>query len=293
MTAAEVKSAVALLGFNLELSDDEENARFWAVLNMAQRTIAQFAPIIKSVSVVHMPTLPSFHLAELDKPYRGEATVDIPNAAAIYFEVIGTGEVEISRDGQTHSDKWENEGSYTPKRYLMQAITYGEGDAHIRFHGDFAYRVRHVCGFETLTSSDPGMLLPPRAVCRYDVGELCADFGEIAPYAPVWEGHEGVIPDVRVVSRKEIEIPTECDGVYRVYYRAVPKNVDEDHEGDELDLEPTLHHLVPLLVAHYLWMDDEPDKAAQYKANYDEQLALWRARAKPAAQTRVINATGW
>jgi hypothetical protein len=40
-------------------------------------------------------------------------------------------------------------------------------------------------------------------------------------------------------------------------------------------------------------MDDEPQKAAQYKANYDEQLALWRLQARPTAAPRVVDVNGW
>lgn len=62
-------------------------------------------------------------------------------------------------------------------------------------------------------------------------------------------------------------------GTFRVCYIA-------DHEPftgatselqDDLPLPRKAHHLVPLLAAYYVWMEDEPTKAAQYYNLYEQE----------------------
>lgn len=288
-----MKNAVALLGFNPELSDEEEHARFWASLNMVIPMVAQYAPVERSVEIAHFPAVPSYaEAAPLAKPYRGEVTVNVPNAAGIYFEVIGTGEAELSRGGFTYHVTWSGVSSYEPRRYLMRDILGGDGDVSIRFYGELAYNVRHLCGYDVLFSDDSNDLQSSREWIPYDMDEIVEDFGEFAQDV-LHLRDLSQTPAYRLASRSVIELSSNASGCYEVRYYHRPATADADHEEVQLDLDPTLHHLVPLLVAHYLWMDDEPSKSAQYKANYDEQLALWRMRARPTAYPKVINATGW
>jgi hypothetical protein len=293
MTAGEVKNAVALLGFNPELSDEEEHARFWAALHMATEMLSQYAPVERSEMIAHYPIAPSYvHHAVLDKPYLGEVEVVVPGAAGLYFEVIGTGEAELMRDGFTHHIAWEGLRTFEPRRFIVPAILGERGNVRIRFYGEYAYSVRHLCGYDTLLSPDARELAPPRDWYAYDISERVDDFGGFAPDIVWWDEPSRSI-GYRIVSRSVIELDAASRGVVYVRYRHAPRRADADHEDEQIDIEPTLHHLIPLLVAHYLWMDDEPQKAAQYKANYDEQLALWRLQARPTAAPRVVDVNGW
>lgn len=289
MTAAEVRNAAALLGFNMELSDDEEEARFWTALNMALPTVAQIAPQIRSVVIRHDPQLPDFYQEALEKDYDGEVIIEIPRVAALYFEVAGIGEAEIRCGAVTHHVSWE-ETRYRAVRMILSDVMGVEGDVSIRFYGKYAYGVRYICGFASLKSPKAERLMPPSEFIRYDVSELCEDFGGFSAQEVIGPT---VAPRVRIVSETELEIEAAKGGDYEVFYHHRPSLATPERENAALDIEPSLHHLVPLLVAHYLWMDDEPDKAKQYKANYDEQMALWRLREKPTARPRVVDTKGW
>ena len=295
MTAAEVKNAVALLGFNPELSDEEEHARFWSVLNAVIPTVAQFAPEERVLMLAHSPLAPSYIAPSvIEKPYRESVSVTVPNAAAIYFEVTGTGRATLTLGAHTHDIAWS--GAATPRVYqlIVSKILFGEGEVSVKFKGDARYQVLNLCAYEQLASENEADILPPSDVVRYDMDELVEDFDGFSPL-PVRRVRGMGLPDARwrLCGRSGIELSRERSALLDIVYYHRPAKVSEDNENVELDIEPTLHHLVPLLVAHYLWMDDEPTKAAQYKANYDEQLALWRMRAQPARQPHVINATGW
>lgn len=295
MTAAEVKNAVALLGFNPELSDEEEHARFWAMLNTVIPMVAQFAPVERALTLGHCPIMPSYVAPSvIDKPYRERVSVVLPKAVALYFEVTGTGRATLTLGAHTHDIEWSSAASPKVYRLIVNKVLFGEGEVTLEFKGDVLYRVLNLCAYDQLASDREADILPPSDVVQYDMDELVDDFGGFAP-RPVRKVRGMGVPDVkwRLCGRSGIELSRERAMLLDIVYRHRPAKVSEDNEDDELDLEPTLHHLVPLLLAHYLWMDDEPQKAAQYKANYDEQLALWLSRAQPAKQPFVINATGW
>lgn len=62
-------------------------------------------------------------------------------------------------------------------------------------------------------------------------------------------------------------------GSFRVFYKRLHDKFrgDEDEMETQLPLNPRVHYLVPLLTAYYVWLDDEPVKAAQYYNLYEQK----------------------
>ena len=61
-------------------------------------------------------------------------------------------------------------------------------------------------------------------------------------------------------------------GTYRIYYKAAHTPYTEDTPDDTpLPLPLKVHHLVPLLCAHYVWLDDDIQKATMYFNQYETQ----------------------
>lgn len=58
----------------------------------------------------------------------------------------------------------------------------------------------------------------------------------------------------------------------RICYKAAHTPVTEDNTARQIELPTKVHHLVPLLTAYFVWLEDEPTKAAQYYNLY-EQMA--------------------
>ena len=63
----------------------------------------------------------------------------------------------------------------------------------------------------------------------------------------------------------------ENKGYFRVFYVAQHENFTgkSSQLKEELPLQLKVHHLVPLLAAYYVWLEDDPTKAAQYYNMYD------------------------
>ena len=60
-------------------------------------------------------------------------------------------------------------------------------------------------------------------------------------------------------------------GSFRVYYYKEPTKVTtETDDSFVFDIPLGVHHLIPLLAAYYLWLDDDERKATMYKNDYDD-----------------------
>ena len=75
------------------------------------------------------------------------------------------------------------------------------------------------------------------------------------------------------------------------YFRTVPVIGEDFGEDDEIPLERDQVELLPLLIAYYLLLDEEPDKATEYLNLFREGALLVRreAVAGRAASYRSVN----
>lgn len=66
--------------------------------------------------------------------------------------------------------------------------------------------------------------------------------------------------------------PTDYEGDFRVLYKVYHDDFTEDSALDEeIPLARKVHHIVPLLAGYYVWLEDEPQKAAQYYNLYEQE----------------------
>lgn len=67
----------------------------------------------------------------------------------------------------------------------------------------------------------------------------------------------------------------DYNGMFRIYYNKECSTVtDTTSDAFVPELPNKVHHLIPLLAAYYLWLDDDAAKAAQYYNMYETELAL-------------------
>ena len=80
-------------------------------------------------------------------------------------------------------------------------------------------------------------------------------------------------------------------GMFRIYYNKQCTDItDTTSDAYVPELPNKVHHLVPLLAAYYLWLDDDAAKAAQYYNMYESELALVMQK-ENAPRMRVV--TEW
>lgn len=62
-------------------------------------------------------------------------------------------------------------------------------------------------------------------------------------------------------------------GIFRVYYNRTCTTIGPETADTFIPEIPIkVHHLIPLLAAYYLWLDDDVAKATQYQNLYEEKL---------------------
>ena len=84
----------------------------------------------------------------------------------------------------------------------------------------------------------------------------------------------------------------DYEGSFRVYYNKRCTQVNADTEDTFIpELPLKVHHLIPLLAAYYLWLDDDAAKATQYYNMYETELALILQK-ENAPRMRVVTEWG-
>ena len=79
------------------------------------------------------------------------------------------------------------------------------------------------------------------------------------------------------------------EGTFRIFYKAAhaPYTVNID-DSTEIPLPLRAHHLVPLLCAYYVWLDDDLQKAVMYYNQYETLAATLLANEnKPRMRVRT------
>lgn len=80
-------------------------------------------------------------------------------------------------------------------------------------------------------------------------------------------------------------------GMFRIYYNKQCTDISSSTvDAFVPELPNKVHHLIPLLAAYYLWLDDDAAKAAQYYNMYETELALITQK-ENAPRMRVV--TEW
>ena len=81
--------------------------------------------------------------------------------------------------------------------------------------------------------------------------------------------------DYNIEGNDTLVLPGNVNATVKVFYKAshTPYVPGTGMDEVELPLKRRIHHLVPLLAAYYVWLDDDPTKAAQYFNQYETASA--------------------
>jgi len=95
------------------------------------------------------------------------------------------------------------------------------------------------------------------------------------------DSFHGEVPD-KDEKPEEYEKASKTYYSIRICYKAAHTPYDGSQLTEDIPLPKKVHHLVPLLASYYVWLEDEPVKAAQYYNLYEQKKAeLSTANAKP------------
>lgn len=73
----------------------------------------------------------------------------------------------------------------------------------------------------------------------------------------------------------------DYNGSFRIYYNKQCTQIDRETPNDFVpELPLKAHHLIPLLAAYYLWLDDDVAKASTYYNMFEQEAAVVVAKDK-------------
>lgn len=304
MTVSDLYNSVAQLGFEDSLEDDN---RFFYAVNRALLQVNAIRPATSVYVINHKP---------MENKVRESSFTPIEKTEDLYFEAsdVKSYYFEADGNGTVYVEKYDEEAETwviiglknlsaskvftAQKGFIKEGELFVKGRVRLHFTGDYLYSVRNVAMYEYLYSESVADIPPYEAYTRYDISTLVSDFlslnsppiKEEAEYQYLNQGYD-------VENGRIILLPYEAKGLYKVIYKHKPQSVINNGEaGDDMtviDLDEELCALLPILVASYIWMDDEPEKAQYYLAMYQERAADIERRIVSATPVPIKNTNGW
>lgn len=277
MTPNQLKDTVLHLGFETTLESEDS---FFSALARALYTVFLDRPQIKSADLMipgRRGTLISAGFVH-DPRTVEEFTLD---GAALSFRIGGTGSYIITTGNKSYERQFDGGLAICRERLY--------GISTIRFLGEYSYTVSSLATFPALPGpkdSDIPILLDRQEI---ELKSKIPDF--LAPNEPPKDSL-GQSVDGAEISSGMLILPSVFSGYIRLSYLRSPK-IPTHEDGDmEIDLPEETRELLPLLVASYLWLDDDPEKAEYYRALYDDGIKTLRQNVFRRLGT-VYKTNGW
>jgi len=305
MKVCELYKEVAQLGFENSL---ENEIGFYQAANRALLQVAALRPEVKVFVLKHKPLenkIPTVCYEPCDK--KEDLIFEAENVKSYYFEADGTGTCYLEKYNEA-TGNWETKNiislasdninifkSY--RGFILVDSAYTDARVRLRFTGEFLYSVKNVAMYADIYSENDSDIPAYAEYTRYDISSLVDDFlsfesppiKDDATFAKLGKGYD-------IESGRIILLPNDISGVFRILYRHKPtalnssKNADEN--DDDIDIGVEQAALLPTLIASYVWLEDEPEKA-QYYYNLYKELAYNLERNTNRSAPIAITNNGW
>ena len=299
MKVSELYEQVAQLGFEDSLESDK---RFYYALNRAILQVNTLRPATKVIEINHSPlkNMIGNNTAKAIEKI-SDLYFEAEKGVAYYFEADGEGIAYIEM--YDHEEwrmigqaSWNSAFGFISKKDFIKAD--GEFiDSPIRLHftGEYVYSVRNVAIYGALRSSQIDQIPSFSQYVAFDMPTLADDFLEFSA-PPIFSAeYELLNTEYFIESNKTLFLSRSVPGVYKISYKKKPATVQQIDEAQkfEIDLDEELCSLLPVLIAAYIWADDEPEKAQYYLTLYRERAAIIEAKKTDISPVIIANKNGW
>ena len=283
MTVAQLERAVARLGFAPSIEDGGPLLRDAAARALDELGAAR--PRLRTVSLWHLPSPPLYAEGSTEL-IRGEKAFSLPEGRSFFLRVLGRGGLAVTRDGKEVLYPFAAGEDGLPA-VLGGELPSGEGALSFRLFGEGGLRL---LAFAVYDGSFNGTPPDPFGGRSYDLATLFPSFGGLLSPPTAEDGRtltEGAAADYTLEDGHLLTLPPHSRGCLRLTYRV---RLSLPEEG-ELPLTEEEAALLPLFCASYVYLDDDPERAAFYLARFREGLA--RLAADAAAPHPFRDSTKW
>ena len=257
MTLNDIKAEVASLGFESEIEKEDV---FLVALRRALDTVYTERGVHKNVRIICNPTPPKT-LYEMII-HRGNDTQSFQIEGKAYsFSVCGRGIFTVSDDFGDIEYRFDS-----PLAYFRGFVN---GSATITFSGEFCYTVHNLCDFESLSGDKEEDIPYYSERVEYKISDYAPDFLSLLEMPT---DNRQIKLDCAELCGSNLILPYSYIGEVNLKYRSAPPTVSPDEADEEIDLPRELLHLVSLLTASYVWLDDDAEKSRYYYSLYRDAM---------------------
>lgn len=277
MTLQELKNEIAALGFESEI---EDAVALTFAIKRAIATIYTERGIHKTLRIYQRNPKPDLHIPALLHE-GGTQNAFTLFGGAYFFRVSGKGYFSVTDSNGTHEEEF-NSNSATARGVIS-------GEGKLTFYGDLSYTVYDLCHFSEL-NSDMIDEINFGGFAEYEISRIAPDY--IGPSDPARDSDGKIISGATICSGT-LSVPYSYSGEIVLKYRSRPI-FDKDIPPDaDLGIDPECEHLLPLLAASYVWLDDDAQKAQYYLSLYREGMAALKLYSARCINAKYENVTGW
>lgn len=317
MKLQDLYNSVSQLGFEDTLGDDGMN-RFIYAVNRALSEINAIRPRRRCTTINHI--VPKNLLESLPRQIekQGKVTFSANNAKSFYFEVCGNGSYAVymrtkktisgitqiedivaksgSFDFRTFTaikGTIKHEGAFVTNATMPSNVFTGE--IILEFDGDYDYTLRNVALYDRVFSDNDKYIVAYSERVPYRMTDIVDDF-ERFDSSPLEVSSKKYLNDnFLILNGDTIFLPHDKQGAYTINYihKATLIDLSAVNLEDEIDIDEDLAQLMPNLVAAYVWLDDEPEKAQYYMSIYNQRVAYIQNESKDLTPVLFQSVYGW
>lgn len=279
MTYSQLTAEVAALGFESEI---ENRPALLFCANRALRSIAALSPSFQRITLFQRVIPPTSHTKEIR--YTPPQEIKIPlHGAAFSFKFSGAGTVTLKERHRVTPFSLN-----TPYTEFRRFLPDEEGE--LILSGFTAFQLMDLACYEYTGGPAEKDIPIVQPFCAYAVCDIVKDFFGFASL-PTDQNEKTISGSY--FRDNTLFIPAEYEGEIHLTYRRVPDTILADAPNASIDLAPSLTHLLPLLTAAYLWLDDDAAKAQFYMQMYMEGIRDVRITRPVSADAEIVDTHRW
>ena len=277
MTYNDLCSEILSLGFESETDSPE---RLLSAAERALQVIFTECPLYDTVSFCKNAFSPVSAIP-LIRHQGGEITAVSYNAKAYAFRTSGTGCYKVCEGGS------ESSFSFSQEMQLHRGFLHGAGE--IKFVGDYSFSVFDFSLYDELCGPSPEDIPMPDKYASYDITDYTDRF---LSFKSLPNDEYGNVIRGSSVMGSVMKIPSGYTGKIIATYKRAPQKLSGSPD-EEILLPRGCEHLLALLSASYVWLDDSPEMARYYRTLYQESLAAIRYNSRCEIDPSYQNVNGW
>ncbi len=278
MTLNQLLREVYSLGFE---DTGELNESFIFAANRAIRAIYSHVASEKRAGIlVNAPKISQY--LESYTYTQGNPLVLHLTGNAYSFRYSGTGTYTIKDSSGAKTVNFSNKNG-TEKGFFNK-------ECELVFAGGFSYLIMDFAVYAEKTSDERENIPVFTRFNEISLTEYIPDFS-LATSQP--EDKNGSVIKGGAISGERLLLPFDWSGEVFIRYKPAPTPLSLNYADAKIDIPSYAEHLLALLTASYVWLDEDPEKADYYASVYRTELNGVIFNSPRGINTEYKDVLGW